>query len=199
VRDEILKLPNQEGQAQIKIAKQAYRKMNFKVARAMLDSIISGSAKIDDKSEARYLRGRGFESGFFDEGVSLQKALEDFSWLKERKVTHGVIGYVRVLLSMAPAENAKEAIALLTHPRIVKDVKAMMLIGSVHERAFSDYDSAKKWYLRAYLRGLPSGLDFYAHLQFKQDHFWRAVTAKILANLTRPLLEAIHGKRSPLN
>ena len=181
-------------------AKRAYLSQDFHTAKALLDSVIRGPSSPGDQNGARYLRGRGFEDGFFVGGVNLEKAIEDYSWLKEEQIARGVIGYARILLFKAPAENANEVISLLTEPVAKeRDPKAMMLLGMANELGFSDFHSARKWYLRAYLHGLPCGLDFYANLQAKEGNLRRAVVAKVLANVTRPLLEAIHGKRTPFN
>lgn len=185
----------------LEIAKSAYVSGDFVRAKAFLDGVIEEAPDSPYGVGARYLRGRGYEDGVFSSEPELQKALEDFQIVKEHADEYGsdgLLGCARVLFELDAEKHADEVISYCEEA-IKRDsnVKALMLLGKVYESVMRDGRTARQWYLKAYFRGLPWGMRYFARSHAKDGNVFRSVLGHSLATLSSPFLLLIHGARSP--
>lgn len=186
----------------LEIAKSAYVSGDFVRAKTFLDGVIEEAPDSPYGVGARYLRGRGYEDGVFSDKPELQNAYEDFLVVKEhadRYGSDGFLGCARVLFEI-DSEKYKDQIISQCEEAIRRDsnVKAMMLLGKIYEGVMRDGRTARRWYLKAYLHGLPWGMRFFARSHANDGNFVRSVLGHFLATLTSPFLVLIHGARSPI-
>lgn len=181
-------------------ANKAYASGDFDKAKLLLDDIIQTFPSTGQALASRYLRARGYEDGLFG-APDLELAAEDFDVLANNAHSYGsdgLVGYARVLFEKDKYAFSEKAISLCVEAvAIDSNVKAMMMLGLIYEEAKADYKSAGKWYLRAYRRGLPWGMRYYARLRWKQGKYLRAIAGHVASTITSPILVAIYGLRSP--
>lgn len=182
-------------------AKHAYVHGDFARAKLIFDLLIDQYPSSKQAMLSRYLRARGFEDGVFG-AIDLESALADFVVLDEIADVYGsdgTLGVARILYQKDKESNANR-VASLCQKAIAQDanVKAMMLLGLVYENAIDDYESALRWYLRAYKSGLPWGLRYYAQLQGKKGKRFSSAVAHSIATVTSPFLVKRYGVRSAL-
>ena len=132
----------------------------------------------------------------------MQKAYEDFLIVKEHADQYGsdgLLGCARVLFELDGEKNLNQIISLCKKA-IERDsnVKAMMLLGRVNERIIKDGKTARCWYLRAYRRGLPWGMRFFARSHANDGNYIRSIFGHLVATITSPFLVMVHGVRSPM-
>lgn len=182
-------------------ARNLHAKKRFNEAKQILDNLIEEDSEGAYGLVARQLRARGYEDGRFSGGINNDLAYADFSFLAERAHllgSDGLVGKARLLFEGNHQENKENAVTFL-HKAIEIDsnVKAMMMLGLIYDEWFEDSKTAGQWYLRAYKKGLPWGLRYYAKLQAKNGRKVRSLLAHLIASLTSPILVAINGVRSP--
>lgn len=148
----------------------------------------------------RFISARLKEDGVLGE-VDTDAALEDFSFLMQYDngfKSEGMVGRARMLYRIDPDRNADEVISLCRQAiKADSSVKAMMLMGFVFDNTKDDFNSAKVWYLRAYLRGLPWGLRAYAQSQWKRGNFIVSTIAHLVVCITSPFMVMVNGIRDP--
>lgn len=186
----------------LEIAKNAYVSGDFENAKMLLDKIVEEESDSPYGLGARYLRARGLEDGVFQEEQNLSKAYDDFLVLKDRAEefgSAGIVGCARILFQFGASENRDRILALCVEA-IARDsnAKAMMLLGCLNEQVTEDAKSARRWYLRAFMRGLPWGMRFFARSHSKDGNPVRAAMAHVMATVASPILVLFHGVRSPL-
>lgn len=183
------------------IANDAYVSGDFVKAKIYLDGIIDEAPTSPYGIGARYLRARGFEDGFFSNKPEFKMAYEDFLIVKEhsdRFGSDGALGCARVLYEIDAKENKNRIISLcLEAIKQDKNVKAMMLLGRAYDEIFLDGEAARKWYLKAFCRGLPWGMRFYARSHANAENHIRAAIGHGLATVSSPFLVFANGARSP--
>ena len=182
-------------------AKDAYVSGDFAKAKLGFDFLIDQHPSSKQALLSRYLRGRAFEDGVFG-AVDLNKALADFLALDEIADVYGsdgTLGVARVLYQTDKISQAERVVSLCKKA-VDRDanVKAMMLLGLVHETSLSDPKSALRWYLSAYRKGLPWGLRYYAQLQRRRGKVFLSTLAHLAATVTSPFLVLRYGVRSAL-
>lgn len=184
----------------LRMLQQAYSKGEFARAQVLMDELIAFDPTSPQGLCALYLRARANEDGRFG-GKDTAKALMDYQVLIEHADlfgSDGMLGYARVLVDRDAKAKRKEAARLLMRAiEMDANTKAMMVLGKLYELGFDDPVAAGRWYLKAYRRGLPWGLRFYARMQARQGHRLRALACHAVASLTSPLFVLIHGVRSP--
>jgi len=178
----------------------AYSKGQFAKAKELMDELIAVDPTSPEGLCAFYLRARAYEDGRFGSREPA-KALLDYQVLVDHAElfgSDGMLGYARVLVHEDARANREQAADLLTRAIAMDaNLKAMMVLGRLRELGFDDPAGAAKWYLRAYRRGLPWGLRFYARVQAREGRRLWALACHMVATLTSPWLVLIHGVRSP--
>jgi hypothetical protein len=186
----------------MELARSTYVAGDFQRSKCLLDAIIDEAGDTAYCVGARYLRARGYEDGAFSIGPDLQKAYSDFMVVKEHAKEYGsdgLLGCARVLFEMDCSKHKNE-IMYLCSEAIAQDsnVKAMMLLGRTYEIVLGDGPRARACYLRAFFRGMPWGMRFFARSQSSDGHYVRAMASHLLATITAPILVLFKGVRSPL-
>lgn len=188
----------------------AERKLQ-EIMRLMDKGDVDAINKILDRADAdpaswpgaegiRYVHARLEEEGAFS-GDNNAAALKAFSTLSSQKgefQSEGLVGQARLLYRLNEEENANRILELCKEAvDIDRNVRAMMVIGHVLQNTKNDFPAANRWYLRAFRRGMPWGLRFYASLQAEQRKFVRSSLAYAIATITHPILLLLFGARGP--
>ncbi|MBN8225085.1 MAG: hypothetical protein J0L89_09755 [Xanthomonadales bacterium] len=181
-------------------ASLAYVNGSFERAKELLDNLID-EPSYPYSIGARYLRARGLEDGVFSGTPDLNAALLDFSIVREHMNDYGsdgALGCARVLYLLDGHGN-RDQIILLCNEAIDRDrnVKAMMILGKAYEELIDDKATSRMWYLRAFRRGLPWGMQFYARSHYGEGNLVRAAVGYMAAAVARPFLILKYGNRSP--
>ncbi len=147
---------------------------------------------------ARYLRARSYEEGVLVK-QDVDAAMKDYLFIMDHGAklrSEGMVGYARLLHWKDKSGNAERALALCTEAiRLDSNVRAMMFMGYIFEHTMQDFESAARWYLRAFKGKLPWGLRFYASVQFKRKKFISALFSHAAATFVGPLMVVRYGKR----
>ncbi|WP_340650113.1 hypothetical protein [Pseudoxanthomonas winnipegensis] len=182
-------------------AKSAYVAGDFAKAKILLDNVIEESESSPFGVGARYLRGRGYEDGAFSDKPDLLRAYEDFEIVKAHAVDYGsdgLLGCARVLFELDARGNFREIVELCEKAvSLDSNVKAMMLLGRIYDQVVGNGGIARRWYLRAYLQGLPWGMRYFARSHARDGNAFRSIFAHAFATLTSPVLVLLYGARSP--
>ncbi|HRP71436.1 MAG TPA: hypothetical protein PK743_02230 [Luteimonas sp.] len=186
-----------------KQAMEAFRRGDADLLQSLIDPVIEADSSSPESLGLRYLRGSAYEWGKYPGGADLNKALVDYRTLESWAPTIGsevLVAAGRILFDMNERGNADEIERLCIRAiELDRSVHAKMLLGLLYEKVRMDSVSARKWYLSAYLGGLPWGLRYFARSHAKQGDRVRSMLAHIAATVTSPILVLMNGARGPFS
>lgn len=171
--------------------------------KASLDQLIGKYPLSSEGVSALYLRARGYEDGLFVDGIRLDLALEDFATLNKATAGNGsmvLVGLARVLYQQDPRQHTQEILDLCQQAiKVDSNTKAMMLLGLVYENVFDNYRAARRWYLKAFLKGLPWGMRYCAYSLAREEKQIMAFLCHSIATIASPLLIMKNGVVPPFH
>jgi len=180
----------------------AYESGDAETTKKLVEDGISRLPE-SDSIALRLLRARIYEFGGYPEGADLEKAYREYHALE--RLTDGLdsevlVGAARVLFDLDGDKNKGE-ISRLCQDAIELDghAHAKMILGLLNEKVLKDRSNARKWYLAAYMSGLPWGALYLSRLHAADQRYFRASFLRMLMSATKRLLTFLVGKRGPLS
>jgi tetratricopeptide (TPR) repeat protein len=171
-------------------------------AKAILDRVVMLSPDSAEGVSARYLRARGYEDGIFSNDCELERAFEDYFILTQgtselELVSDAFVGLARIMLKQGTATSEEIIAACNSAISIDSNVHALMLIGVTCEGQGDGGDEARKWFLKAWFKGLPWGGRFYANSHIKNRNYIRGYFFHFLSTFFSIILVVIFGFKDP--
>lgn len=169
-------------------ARALYFARRFSEAFSLLDQIVAVGGTAPEVLGAHLLRALGYEKGNSPSGVDKRKALENYlAMLAFQDVTaeakrEALIGAARVMATMDPATDVERIEGYCRQAdEIAPSAAAANLMGFVHHECRGDVVHGRRWFLRAFLRGSPWGMKFWAASHWRQRHVVRGALGHLLA------------------
>ena len=165
----------------------------YEKAELFLENSIKFCKGTRKEFDARFLRARGYEAGWFG-SVNFQKAMNDYIHLIrcQGRIDDNI--YAECLLGCArihylKKENINEIKRLCD---IVVSIngnhKALTLLGFSYENIKNDYKLASKYYLLSFLKGSKRALAYYSYAKYKSGKYISGSISLILYYILYPLL-----------
>lgn len=170
-----------------------YRDLGKTEAKTYLDNTIDKGKKTRAEFEARFLRAKGSEAGWFGP-VDYRLADNDYVYIIKYKkyidykiIEECMLGRARILY--AKKENFEEiekicGMILSTH----KNHKALTLLGFAYEDLKNDYKTASNYYIASFFKGSKSALAYYSYAKYKCGKYIIGSISLILYYILYPFL-----------
>jgi tetratricopeptide (TPR) repeat protein len=179
-----------------------YSSGKYSNAKAVLDRVVVQNPDSAEGVSARYIRAIGYEDGIFSNSCELEKAYEDYFALTQgtsefELVSDAFVGLARVMLKQGTATSEEIIAACKSAISIDSNVHALMLIGVACEERGDGGGEARKWFFKAWLKGLPWGGRFYAKSHIKNGNYIRGCFFHFLSTFLSAILVAFFGFKDP--
>lgn len=180
---------------------RAYKSGDDDSAKKMIDAAIEYAPESEDGLSLRFIRARAYEFGGYPGGIDSGKAYEDYKFLEEWTSlfeSNALVGAARTLFDLDGNSNEIEIRRLCFRAiKIDNSVYAKMILGLLYDKVIKNNKSARRWYLSAYISGMPWGLRYFANSHAKSGNGLRAMAAHLVTSITSPFLVLFFGARGP--
>lgn len=178
---------------------KAFENGDVALTQELVDQEIKQAPSSLDGVSLRFLRGNAYEWGGYPGGVDLHKAYADYKALEEWTPNLGsdvLVSAARVLFDIDGEANKDEILRLcMKAVNLDNHVHAKMLLGLLNQKILRDSKAARRWYLSAYLGGLPWGLRYFADSHAYDGSKFIGSLAHLVATITSPFLVIANGAR----